>query len=521
MKRKWNIVVGVLLAVAVSVGSLSPLTAKAGESQTIIDDESLDKKSNALWNNPEGDVVLQDDKILFPQESTGDTRLITKVAAKVYEELPVMFDGSYSLNLSSLPEGQEFVFACGLARIESFLGDDGNVELFFRKEGGITAGLRVYQDGEAKELVAPKKIGASEGRVIAVSVSLTTKKQYTVTVNGSRFYEGSLDELGEGRFGFLQTGKCKAEISNMKFTIYTYDTPENTNVEEHFDNGTFDCSKITTKQIFAGSYYPFDFGVQEYNGESVLMLENAGLCCLSTKYEYSNFELTFDVPYLQRKDEVDEEGNVVKPLSGWFGVTYGDEAEQMVGHGFAQSADFILFDRYSSVKSLVRETTSIPRANLANTAYDYFAEDETRGFSVLVRMVDGHIDLGIKWMDEEKFNIFSSYDLDTHSTPTGYIHIWACEIANWAMDNLVIKNLDNGAKVIETEYKNAKITVPEDYKFQRAEKEYRKSEDGINQNLWYLLIAGTAVVVAGGISIVVLVQKKKKKKGKEGVGHEI
>lgn len=521
MREKWKIMTGLAMAVVILWGSAIPPVLQAGESQTWIENQSFAEKiDTSLWNNPEGDVVSEKNQLVFPKDSTADTRLITKDTAKIYQEIPVVFDAEFQMNVKAIPKKQEFIFACGLRRIESLPGEDGNVELIFRqKDGTITAGLRTYQDGKEVELKKGQSTGVSQGGSLKVSARLTAKQNYTVKVNGKTIYDGKLPVEGEGKIGFLQSGNCNIAISQLKITLYSYDTPENPNVEEHFDDETFDCSKITSRQVFANSYYPFDIGVQDYKGESVLMFENAGLSYLSTKYMYSNFEMTFDVPYLQRKDEVDKSDNVTKPMSGWFAVTYGDEAEYQEGHGFATSADCILFDRYSVVKSLIREKDYIIRAELANTKYDYFNEDETRGFSVLVRMVDGHIDLGIKWMNEKKFQIISSYDLDTHSTPTGYIHIWACETANWAMDNLVIKNLDQGAKVIETEYKTAKITVPEDYKFQREEMKYREKEEESNENLWYLLIPG-AIVIAVGLILVPFAMKKKKA-GKEEEDHEM
>lgn len=508
-----------MLVAALLWGSFSSLTVRAGESQTIIDDSSYEEKiNNNLWNSPEGDVLVEDNKLVFPAESTADTRLISKNAVKKYDVLSTMFEAEYSMKAAAIPEGQEFIFACGLSGIESLSGEDGNVELFFRNQGGIIAGLRVYQDGEAVELATAKSIGVSTGGAFKVSVNLSTKQQYTVKVNGQTLYAGELPTTGEGRVGFLQTGGCRVEISQVKITIYTYDTPENPYVEEHFDNETFDCSKISSEMQFETRYYPFDVGVQDYNGESVLMFDNAGLSVLATKYQYSNFELTFDVPYFQRVDETDEEGNIIKPMTGWFAITYGDEAEEQIGHGYSNSADCILFDRYSVLKSLIREKETIVRANLANTQYAYFAPDETRGFSVLVRMKDGHVDIGIKWIEEDKFSIVSSYDLDTHATPTGYIHIWACETANWAMDNLIIRNLDLDANVIETEYKSAKITVPEDYMFQRAEREYRETGAEKGQAVWYLLIPAAVIVAGGVIAVSVLVRRRKTRK--EGVRNE-
>ncbi len=513
MKKIWKTGLGITLAVAIVWGNITPMLSHAGESQLRIEKQSFEEKiDNSLWNNPEGDVLSQNGNLVFPVESTADTRLITKNPAKLYEAIPVVFDAKYTMKLQTLPKGKEFVFACGLARIESYVGEDDNIELVFKNEGGLTVGLRAYEDGKAVELVSGKKIGTSLGNSITVLAQMTAQKQYTIKVNGQTIYSGVVPASGEGRLGFLQSGECEAEISDLQIILYSYDTPENPNIEERFNDETFDCSKITTKMIYPTTYYPFDFGVQEYNGESVLMLENACLSYLVTKYQYSNFEMTFDVPYLQRVNEVDENGKVIKPQSGWFAICYGEESESQDGHGFLNSADCIMFDLYSTVKSLNHGTDNqILRANLAKTEYDYAAADETRGFSVLLRMVDGHIDIGIKWMEENEFKIISSYDLDTHATPTGYIRIWACETANWAMDNLVIKNLDDGANIIETEYKTAKVNVPADFEFSREELKYRKSDEKNTDAMWYLTIPCATVLAVAFVGVSMLLTKKKAK----------
>lgn len=520
MKKGLKFTVFLLTAVCIAA-CFRPITSYAGRSKVAVGNSSFAEKiNNTIWNNPEGDVLSENNKLVFPAESTEDTRLISKSALRQNELTPVMFHAEYAIKAAQLPEGQEFVLACGLSSIESRLGEEGNVELALANNGGITAALRAYEaEGEATILAEPQKTGVSQGSSFKVELTLTSGQEYTVKVNGKEIYNGTLPVNGEGRIGFLQTGGCRVEISDMNIDIYSYDTPENPNIEEHFDGGTFDTSKLTSYMVWSYGYFPCYVKVEPYNDDDVLMFRNSGIAYLGTKYKYSNFELTFDVPYLQRTDVKQEDGTTELPKSEWFGITYGDEYIDTLDYAYSfQSPEMVFFTRGSGVYSLKIFKKQL--ADLSKTNHAFFDPGENRGFSVRFSLVDAHIEIGIKWMDEGNFTTVASYDLPDGVTPTGYVHIWGSEPSNFAIDNVVLKNLDENPKLIETEYKSGKVIVPEDYSYEPMEMVYRTGLDMAGEeeskekavNNWYLMIPCAAAVAVLCVVIPLLVGKMQKRK---------
>lgn len=519
MKNKIRLIV-LMIVIALSTSCFVPMTLYAGVSYEEIDNNSFEEKiSSSVWNNPESDVISKDGKLVFPEESTEYTRLITKTAMKQSKELEEMFEAEYTIKPIKLPKGKEFILACGLSTIESLPGEAGVVELVLVNNGGIAASVRAFEtEGEPKELLKTTQTGAMLGSDLKISIKLSTAQEYSVTINGKQIYNGKIPVSGAGRIGFLQTGECHVEIQNIKIMTYKYDTPENSNIEETFEDDGIDVSLLYAKMLFTYSkYFPSSLDVQEYEGNKVLMFRNAGLSYLATTQQYSNFELTFDVPYLQRVAETDKEGKITIPKSGWIGITFGDEAMSQPWHGYTNSMDLVYFTSESLVRSLKQEKQPI-LAELANSKYAFWDEDETRGFSVKLSLVDAHVDVGIKWIEEEKFTTVASYDLEQGITPTGHIHIWTCEPTNLAIDNLSVKNLDSNPALIETEYKGSKVIVPDDYQYEEGQMIYNPNTAEDKMFNWYLLIpcaiflALLSVVIP---TIIIKTQKRKEKRKNE------
>lgn len=507
MRKRRNIT-AILISATLAAACFFPITALAGASYNTLDNTSFqDSISNADWNNPAGDVYSENNRLVFPETSTGDTKLITKAAVKVNKMLTNMFDADYRMQIQKLPAGEEFVLACGLSSIEGAIGNEGNVEIVLLNNGGIQAEVRAYEtEGEAVQLLEPISLGISEGDSIHVEMDLTTKQHYTVKLNGKEIFDGEIPVTGAGRLGFLQTGKCHVVVSDVRIGVYSYDRPENCNVEEHFDDGGYNKALLTNTMYTPDKYFPLSISVEKYNDDYVLMHRNSGLSYISTKYQYSNFEISFDIPYWQRKDIIDEEGNIVTPKSGWIGVTYGDEAIEQIGWVYVDAPDMIYFTNSSQVQSLRGENRVL--ADLANTKYDFFAEEETRGFSVKIKLVDAHLDVAVKWMEESEYETVASYELPYGNTPTGYIHIWGCEPNNFAIDNLVIKNLDEDPNLIETEVVRTNVEVPADYSYEHEKVVYRDQSNF----QWYILIPCTAAASILWIAITLVVKRYKNRK---------
>lgn len=499
MRRGKRIAYVLLAAALLTVSALTPMETKAGKSELVLDGESL---VTSDWNNPEGDVVIEEGKLVFPNESTDYTRFIAKTPVKKEEKVTNLVSLAASIKFNQLPQGKSFILAFGVSSIESLAGEAGNIEVAFTNNGGIKAGITVYNDdGTAQVIVAPKSCGMSLNKEAKVYVVITNDGNIELTVNNQKVGSGKLPVSGEGRVGFLQTGECSAVVSNIELMHYEYDIPENTNIVEDFEKGGFDTSKLTAKMLTAVVKYPMGQVVEDYNGNQVLMHTNTSVAYIGTVYQYSNFEMTFDVPYLNIKSEYTDDGNIKKAAFEKLLITIGGEKEDWDSARYDLSAEAIALENGRVYSNSDKENHT---AELTKNPFE-----EGKPFSMQVKVVDGTLTVGMKWLEEENFQTVLQYRLKG-GTPLGHIHIWAPTAATFAIDNLKITNLDDDANIIETEYKNGKFVIPEGNAPEELERVYA---DVVEQEgpSWYLLIPVTAGAVVCAILITVLITHGKKK----------
>lgn len=499
MRRGKRIASVLLTATLMTVSALTPMETKAGNTEILLDGESL---VTSDWNNPEGDVVVEEGKLVFPDESTDYTRFIAKNPVKKEERATALVTLAASITFNKLPQGKSFILAFGMSSIEAVAGDAGNIEVAFTNDGGIKAGITVYNDeGNAEVIVAPKSCSISLNREVKVNVKITTDSKIEVSVNNSVVSSGTLPVSGEGRVGFLQTGECSAVVSNIELIHYEYDRPENTNIVEDFETGGIDVSKLTAKMLWAAVNSEKGQVVEDYNGNQVLMHRNTGAAYIGTLYRYSNFEMTFDVPTLNVTKEYKEDGSLTTAGFDKLVLTLGGERADWDSVNWDLAAETIVLERGTVYSNSNKETIS---ATMTKNPFE-----EGKPFSVKVSMIDSIVTVGMKWLEEETFQTVLQYKLKG-GTPTGHIHIWAPSAANFALDNLKITNLDDDANVIETEYQSGKIQVPEGNAPEPLERVYKEAEETEGLS-WYLLIPVTAGAGAIALLITALATRGKKK----------
>lgn len=505
---KWA---AVCAAAAVLVCCFLAMPVSAGVSTITLDTSSFEKGVDAaVWNDPEGDLVAEGGVLTFPKESTQYTRLISRSTVLVSKSHDKLLEGSYRLTLNSMPAKGEFIIAFGMGSIESYAGEMDNVEVALINDGGIKLAVRAYEEtDEPTVIVAPTAISARVGASLNVQVTVMVDGSITVTAAGKKV-SGKLPFVPEGSVGFLQTGNCGVTVTDMSISSFRCDEPENSNFTETFDNDNFNANLLFSKG--AGSVYSSSFvSVEKYEGNDVLLFENCGPSQIGTLQMYSNFEITFDVPYLQRTEVMDENGKSIKAKSFWIGVSYGNDVVDGKVFGYEEAADLVYFDRDSQVRSL-----GMDKVVAASEDYPFFAEDETRPFSCMIRVQDAHVTVGIKWMDEKEFTVIGEYDRNDGTTPLGYVQIWTCGPSNFALDNIKVTNLDAKPNTVDVEFKTNKFRVPEDFDYDpNPEFVYRPTEAGAETFTmeWYhiLPIASLAVAVIAVVVTAVVVKGKKRK----------
>ena len=515
MKQGKRSIYALLLAALMVAFVFPPMETKAGYGETVYDTTTLE---GGNWNNPANDVTPVEGTLIFPETSTEYTRYITKSSAKIDDGIVDLVAVNATLKFKKLPTGKSFIFGFGLSSVEALPGEEENVEVRFTNAGGIKVDVVAYsEDGSLVTIAQPKACEMSLNSAATVHVKISAEGVITVTVNGRSICSAKLPVTGEGRVGFMQTGGCAAEISNLKVTQYKYDRPENVNIKEGFDSGAMNVAALTAKVLDIPNAYPRGQVVEEYNGNQVLMFKNTGTAYVGTLYQYSNFEMTFDVPFIQLQTEYNEDGSAYRRGMSDFAVAFGGE-----------QPDWDITDGWKKAAETLRFTTTSVYSNnnkqeiTATLTEEYFKNSE-RGFSIKILVVDGVVTVGMKWMDEQQYKTVLSYKL-TKGMPMGYIHIWSTSIGMFAVDNLTITNLDENPNLLELEYKSGKWDVPEDATYKPMEKVYETSTVKDKQKekaiSWYLLIPATTIAGAIALGTTAIVTHCKGKKKKEAKADE-
>lgn len=504
-----------ILAAAVSVFMLAacfqPYDVFAGASTNTIGADSYKEALNtSVWSNPDADIIAENGTIKFPAESTKYTRLITMAVMEKAESAKELAHVTYKQNITSMPEGGRFTLGFGLGSSESMSGDQGQVEVSFIKNGGMKVAIDSYEAaGEAVSVVSAKLVSLSGNATIDVAVN--NDKTIVVKVNGATVASGKLGFEPIGSVGFFQSGECAVTLSDLSIKSYRYDTPENSNFTEKFDGGSYNTNLLFST-AHAANLVPSTMSVEEYNGEHMMFYENSGLAQIATRQQYSNFEISFDVPFMLRANRMDEMGNITHVKSAWVGVSFGDESMDPGTYGFNYSPELVYVTSNMQTWSLAKGDQKVGDAG----RFKLEQSNADTGFSMKVKVVDAHITVGLKWLDETEFTTVAEYDMADGSTPLGYVHIWTCGPGNFGVDNIEMKNLDENPKLVEVEYKASGITVPEDWEYTEDFGNEAKTVSAAGGFSWYYTIPLTAVVMAIVVAISAFAGKHKKNKAEGG-----
>lgn len=485
----------------------------AGSSDIVIDDASFAESLNSsIWSAPNSDITVSDAKILFSAENTADTRLITKNAIVKSSQHDELFQAEFTMKLQEIPQDKKFVVAFSLANMESLIGEEESIALVFKNAGGILkAGVYTYDaDGKETTLVDAKSVGASFGTSMVVKATATTDMKFTIVVNGKTLFAGQSPIDLAGRIGFLQDASCLAEISHVNIVSHKYETPENPNVTEDFEQETINVNAFDSYMNSSSNYFPSGLRIEEYKGENVLMFRNVGMGWFGTTYKYSNFECTFDVPYILFNNILREDGTVQQPASSGFIFSYGDLSDYYDAFGYETAADAIIFENNE-----VRNFKDYSKRTVINNM-GLYDRDNNIGYSVKIRVEDTQFTLHMKPLGTAQWQEILSYKIG-NETPTGYIHIWSASAANFAIDNFTVTNLDKGANTIEVEYKGSAIEGAEDWEYEPMKAVYledaESEQDGFYWWMLPVLSASLGVVIVLVCLAIVKTRKAPKTKG--------
>ncbi len=509
-----RVLAGLLVCILLSTAQ-ETMQVEAGSSDVVIDKSSFEEKIDfSRWNNTDENVVSKKGALVFSKESNGATGLIVKTIARNTGYHKNIVSMKSVMDLTNIPEEESFIMAFGLSSIEATKGEAGNVEVHFKNDGGLAVSVKEYdENGKEKELLSSVKVGSPSN--VTAEIVITAKQQLTLSVNGKQLCDEKISVDGEGRVGFLQTGRCAVTIKDVEIISHKYDRPENTNISEDFEQGTINVNTLTAKMVtLMRDYTPFGMRVTKVDGNHVMQIQNAAATYLGTLHKYSNFEITFDVKNLVRKATLDEEGKIAAPKSEVFGVSFGDEAPDYTDHGYLTSVDMVVFSAGSNVYSLNHGDLQVA----TEKGYNFYDENCDKDFTVRVSVIDGVVTTSMKWVNEKDFTEILSYRV-SRENPLGYVHIWTSGQYNTMdIDNLTIVNKDEDPNLIELEYKSAIWEKPEDFKYEKITAVYREDAADASEskefNVYWIIPIVLGLCIVGFVSVVLVTNQKRKKEGK-------
>ncbi len=305
--------------------------------------------------------------------------------------------------------------------------------------GGAAAG--VYKKEEKYYLAvwngdavaAEKEVSLSDGEVRVTGFG---NKNLEIVYNGVTVF-AKVDSFA-GVFSLdVTAGAVSVKLDNVILTAASgYEHKGGVSVAADFS------SAINEEDWYVGSSGMPDYansGVSVRDGALEFRNAQDG-SMLASANEYQNFVFTFDITYLEREGEEDEEGNIIRPVSTWLGVVYGaPEKTTMFGSQpmlyFSNSLLDLLNTTYPDGSTRKWLTTA---ENIFNADYSgktvsvrLEARDGTVCFSWYLKEANG----------DKKLGEVTLYDQDT----LGHISVQCTRGGNFSIDNARIVNTDDVA----------------------------------------------------------------------------
>ncbi len=422
--------------------------------------------NNAQWNFTDNNIVIEGEKLVVPaKSSTKYTKIISKQIATRSDGLKTLTELTTNLRFTNLPQGEQFIFAFGLDSIDGQSGSVGNVELVFTSENGIKMSIIAYSESGAETILEKMSCGISRNSNFKLKADISVSGVLSVSINGKTLCSKALPVSGEGRFGILQTGSCGFTASELVLKVYSYERPENVNIDEDFESGEWNTNILGAHMFNTNGIVNSGMKIEEYNGSKVLMFRNVGQAYFGTKMQYSNFELTFDIPFFQKSNVYEEEKLRVKATSEVC-LCFGEEMERPTNGGYLSTTDLLMFQT-TYAKSHIQKIWEADYNELQLTGLAG-SDSMNTGYSIKLTVIDQHAVIQVKPLTGTKYTTIAEAEYEDYKL--GYVRIWAAGSGNFAIDNFKLTNLDENPKLVEVEYKSSVMTV-EDYVLTEAEQE--------------------------------------------------
>ena len=415
-----------------------------------------------MWVN-DGSVKGEDGAAVWDDDVSESGRLVamTKLKDVAADGVSKSLVSEYTLSLGEAESGARFVFAFGLKRLSSpVFGDETSAVYFVKSGSGYAAGVSKFENGKETKIVAPKTVnGMTAGKAVTLTINVTDgafavyarSEGGTLTTICTDKTKGNTPNTA-GYFSIGRSGKINAKLTALNVKAYEYlnsTTPAQDIAYETFSNGHYNGNVW-----FSHAGRAENGGIFVENGALVMRnLERGGY--FGTKFQYSNFDLRFDILHVQRMTETDENGNLLyrKESNGYLAVSLGNYSFNERGFDMSAECAFALaadgtVKRYAGGNAV--ETVSLEQSGMENF---WTAEHEGRVVNVKVTSTDGVCTVYCRFDGIGQYIPVMKYVSET--TPYGYVKIMAKDVSNVIIDNVEIENTDaNAVLTIEKDKPN-------------------------------------------------------------------
>lgn len=501
IKKSKILIAAAALAVGVAGAGLpiSATVAQAGLSGTQV----VSSASIGTTTINEGDffvtgkVTAENGVAKFDSDNQ---KLTTKIKAFNLKEYGVekLFGFSATLSFASFAENGKFSLAFGLDSLRSDAGanDSFSVEITHDSSKFVVGVVEYLKDGTT-DVIFEQRAGAVQfNRDVVFEVNVDTDNNLTVSMFPKDATKASvivnskkLNVNPEGYMAFASDGDNELSVKNPEMVVYNYDAPETIEYTETFDKNGYNSNVFYTNST-ASPITPSSLSVE--NG--ALCFKNTAAAYISTRYQYSNFELSFDITDMARKATFDENGNVVSLINSWFGIAFGVNSIDEIPDTTTRYSTWLQIGRVvPNVENFVEPAkvhylmwdNSGTWNNVTEPQYmtdfnPWSEKFDGEVINVKFAVTDGLVELYMRTDgDPEWGEPYFTYKFD--KMKTGYVRIFTAgetsihekgiefnNVGNFTIDNLSIKDTDheNAKKLLpKPEYKSNVWAKTSDYDY--------------------------------------------------------
>ncbi len=412
----------------------------------------------------EGNVTASNGRAIF-NKNAAESSLITKNKVRNLENygIDTVFKFKSTLCFKSFAENGSFVMSFGLDDLDYRPGAGNSYSIEITYSDALYIGAFEYREENVKSaLYRSVKFGnLLLNSDIPFNVEVKSDGTIYATVGSTKILTGAkrLAVTPDGFISFTSIGKNEVELTNVEITTTKYDLPENVDYLETFDNG-YNANMFYTESE-ASPATPSSLSVKD----GALVFANTADAYISTKYMYSNFELSFDILDIFRTAKYDEDGKLIAPISSWIGIQFAMDSYR--ANIDTKYATFLQIGQMPDDYNYTKEDPNIRYVLWANngswnalltpsmSGFNFWDEDFVSGDVVNVKLtvIDGVLKFSARLDGDIDWTEIISYDMG--NVKTGYIRImtWGGKsldprglaynrIGNFTIDNLSIKNMD-------------------------------------------------------------------------------